>query len=314
MLGRLGADRLRQQGRDWRAFPTADPRSAHYFSTTGHAIAPQFWEYWRGHGLDLGDPGISERELLALFGFPLSEPAMETNEAGDTVLTQWFERARFEHHPRNPAPYTTLLGLLGNEVRAHTPRQVTNAAIGAASVGGDRLVWAEGNGEPSPRVTRFGIRNLRTGMQSWLPAGDVDRGAPTTDGTTVVWTEWGPGPNRRIMGHDLDSGRTFTIAGTQGYYGVVAEEDGAVVGFALGYTERWQASYHFFLKEMCVAPARQRSGIGTALMEALAHDIAVRRLRSYICSPRVTARPPRSTPDVDGISGTKTIMMAKYLH
>lgn len=119
LLGRLGDDRLRQQGRDWQTFPKADPSAPHYFAQTGHAIAHEpFWQYWRAHGLDLGDRGISERESLALFGFPISEPAMETNESGDTVLTQWFERARFEYHPNNPDPYKVLLGLLGNEVRA----------------------------------------------------------------------------------------------------------------------------------------------------------------------------------------------------
>jgi hypothetical protein len=115
LLGRLGAQRLQQLGRDWTSLPKADPGAPHHFAATGHAIAPQFWDYWRGHGLELGDPGMSERESLALFGYPLSEPAMETNAAGDTVLTQWFERARFEYHPNNRDPFKVLLGLLGSE-------------------------------------------------------------------------------------------------------------------------------------------------------------------------------------------------------
>ena len=41
---------------------------------------------------------------------------MEKNQAGHTVLTQWFERARFEWHPNNPEPFKVLLGLLGNEI------------------------------------------------------------------------------------------------------------------------------------------------------------------------------------------------------
>ena len=41
---------------------------------------------------------------------------METNTSGDRVLTQWFERARFEWHPDQPAEFRVLLGLLGNEV------------------------------------------------------------------------------------------------------------------------------------------------------------------------------------------------------
>jgi hypothetical protein len=42
---------------------------------------------------------------------------METNSNGDPVLTQWFERGRFEWYPNNPQGFRVLLGLLGNEMR-----------------------------------------------------------------------------------------------------------------------------------------------------------------------------------------------------
>jgi len=116
LAGRLGDDRLRQLGRDWQRFPRAQPDTPHYFEQTGHAIAPQFWPVWSGRGLDLGDRGISERESMAFWGLPLSEAQMETNSSGHTVLTQWFERARFEYHPNNNEPYKVLLGLLAYEV------------------------------------------------------------------------------------------------------------------------------------------------------------------------------------------------------
>src|SRR5690606_30468916 len=118
LLGRLGNEVLLAMGEDWLTFPKADPSAANYMEATGHAIAPEFIEYWSSHGLDLGDEGISFRESLALFGYPISEPQMETNSSGDTVLTQWFERARFELHPDNPEGQQVLLGLLGNEVLA----------------------------------------------------------------------------------------------------------------------------------------------------------------------------------------------------
>ncbi len=125
LLGRLGDDRLRQQGRDWQTFPKAQPSAAHYFAQSGHAIENvPFWTYWSTHGLEFdGRQGKSEAESLALFGLPISEPAMETNASGANVLTQWFERARLEYHPNNPDPFKVLLGLLGNEVRggASTP-------------------------------------------------------------------------------------------------------------------------------------------------------------------------------------------------
>src|SRR5262245_25284961 len=118
-LGRLGADVLARQGRDWTAFGKADPSAAHYFSQTGHAIAPQFWSYWASHGLEFdGQPGKSFAESLALFGMPLSEATMETNPTnGQQYLTQHFERASFEYHPENTGmPYDVLLALLGREL------------------------------------------------------------------------------------------------------------------------------------------------------------------------------------------------------
>jgi hypothetical protein len=122
LLGRLGDDRLRQLGIDWQTLPKVDSSAPHYFATSGHAIAhAPFWRYWSTHGLELGDRGVSERESLALFGLPIGEPQIETNMSGDTVLTQWFERARFEDHGAKGV----LLGLLGNETttarRAEAP-------------------------------------------------------------------------------------------------------------------------------------------------------------------------------------------------
>jgi hypothetical protein len=118
LLGRLGVEVLAQQGRDYRAFPKASPAAPHYVAETGQEIAPEFWDYWRSHGLDFGDPGVSAAESLALFGYPISPAGLETNADGDTVLTQWYERARFEYHPGKPLPDTVLLGRLSAETLA----------------------------------------------------------------------------------------------------------------------------------------------------------------------------------------------------
>ena len=118
LLGRLGDELLRRQGRDWRMFPKGQPKAGcQYFEITAHTLCEPFLGYWRTHGLEFdGRPGKSYDESLALFGLPLSEPAIETNSSGFTVLTQWFERARFEYVPENPDPYKVLLGRLGAEV------------------------------------------------------------------------------------------------------------------------------------------------------------------------------------------------------
>lgn len=120
LLGRLGVQILELNDRDWQSFPKMDPTDPNYFPETGFAVAPEFWDYWSNHGLEYGDEGFSLRESLLLFGYPISEPQMETNPDGDTVLTQWFERARFEYHPDNPAEFQVLLGRLGAEYIALT--------------------------------------------------------------------------------------------------------------------------------------------------------------------------------------------------
>ncbi len=126
LLGRLGDDRLKQQRRNWQDFGAAKPESGClFFRETGHNICDLetgvgFKTYWSGHGLQ--DPKLDAfQRSLALFGLPLSELTVETNAAGDTVITQWFERARFEYHLNNPRQSRVLLGLLGNETRTPPP-------------------------------------------------------------------------------------------------------------------------------------------------------------------------------------------------
>jgi hypothetical protein len=119
-LSRLGDLLLLAQGRQWLTFPKADPSDPHYFEVTGQAIDPRFFSYWSGHGLEFGDPGVTFRESLALFGYPISPVMLETNSDGDTVPTQYFERAVFEWHADNPAPWKVLLRRIGVEVLAGT--------------------------------------------------------------------------------------------------------------------------------------------------------------------------------------------------
>ena len=83
--------------------PTTDP---YWFPETGHYLSGRFRQYWE------------ERGGLFVFGFPLTETYYEVSTDGNTYLTQYFERARFEYHPENAAPYDVLLTLVGNEVTA----------------------------------------------------------------------------------------------------------------------------------------------------------------------------------------------------
>jgi hypothetical protein len=121
LLGRLGVDRLTQQGRDWFTFPRSEPQQGcRFFAETGHNACGEILAAWRASGLELdGRPGTTEAESLALFGLPLSDPQPELIE-GREYTVQWFERARFELHPENQPPFNVLLGLLGNEIRSAT--------------------------------------------------------------------------------------------------------------------------------------------------------------------------------------------------
>src|SRR6266540_4210441 len=121
LLGRLGADRLAQQGRDPFTFPkSGEQPGCRFFPETGHNACGDILAAWRASGLEIdGVAGKNEGENLALFGLPLSDVQTEQLEGKDYQV-QWFERARFELHPENQPPYNVLLGLLGNEIRANT--------------------------------------------------------------------------------------------------------------------------------------------------------------------------------------------------
>ena len=123
LLGRLGAEILMLSGINPDTIPNAAPEpNCVWFEETAHNVCNQgnglgFLNYWSTHGLEFdGAAGTSRDESVALFGYPLNEPQMETNSSGDTVLTQWFERARFEWHPDNPDEFKVLLGRLGAEL------------------------------------------------------------------------------------------------------------------------------------------------------------------------------------------------------
>jgi heat shock protein HslJ len=134
LLGRIGFDRLVQQGRDWQSFPKANPSDGNaagcrFFSETSHTVCGAFWEAFRSYGLGFANtPGISYAESLALFGLPLSQPITEQID-GKEYTVQWFERARFELHPENQPPFNVLFGRLGAEVNGNGGNGSAGAAL-----------------------------------------------------------------------------------------------------------------------------------------------------------------------------------------
>lgn len=119
LIGRLGADRLAQQGYAWQAVPAeAAQEGCRFFAETGRNVCGDILAAWRANGLELdGRRGFNENENLALFGLPLTGLITEQLSDGREYQVQYFERARFELHPENAPPFNVLLGLLGREVR-----------------------------------------------------------------------------------------------------------------------------------------------------------------------------------------------------
>lgn len=118
LLGRLGFEAAERagllDGEPFQRRSTGDITPSHCtsFAETGHLLCMEFLGFWMSRGLELGDEGVSFRESLALFGYPISEPFIDP-ETGAVV--QYFERAVFELHPDNPEPYQVLLRHLGRE-------------------------------------------------------------------------------------------------------------------------------------------------------------------------------------------------------
>ncbi len=106
LLGQFGRRvLLARTGRD--AAPPAQPLDGQvYFPETGHNVGDGFLRYWQDNG------------GLAQFGYPLTEVFEEQLEDGNRYQVQYFERARFEYHPENAAPFDILLGQFGRQILA----------------------------------------------------------------------------------------------------------------------------------------------------------------------------------------------------
>jgi hypothetical protein len=76
-----------------------------YFPESGHNLGGLFREYWEQYG------------GLFIYGVPMSEEFTETSKIdGKPYKVQYFERARFEHHPENTGKSQVLLGHLGRQL------------------------------------------------------------------------------------------------------------------------------------------------------------------------------------------------------
>lgn len=145
LIGRLGDDRLVQEGQAWETYPKSTPQAdCRFFPETGHNACGAILRAWRSLGIELdGRPGTSEAESLALIGLPLTGPRTMTLGDGRQYTVQWFERARLEIHSEFAPPNDVLFGLLGNEVQAIQARvwEPDNAVRFTPSDGSERLLF-----------------------------------------------------------------------------------------------------------------------------------------------------------------------------
>ena len=81
--------------------------------------------------------------------------------------------------------------------------------------------------------------------------------------------------------------RLAEILGTPGSLGLLARADESNLAFVLGFFETYNDGRDFYLKEMCVAPSRQRQGLGTALLAELERRLALSGARKvYLLTAR----------------------------
>ncbi len=101
-----------------------------YFAETSQNVCAPFLAAWRSRALDLGQPGVTDAERIALLGAPITRARRELLADGRTVTVQWFARARLEDHGAGGIQFA----MLGREALPPPPPTLGNGA--AAYPGG----------------------------------------------------------------------------------------------------------------------------------------------------------------------------------
>jgi plastocyanin len=102
LLSLLGNSYYKQKYPNGAPNQKASTTNARKFNETGKTLGGRFRQYWEANG------GLAQQ------GFPISDEFQEKSELdGKTYTVQYFERAVFEMHPENKAPFDVLLSQLG---------------------------------------------------------------------------------------------------------------------------------------------------------------------------------------------------------
>ena len=136
-----------QASRTPEASHTPGASDSRVFAPTGQRVSGQFLHYWDTRG------GLTQQ------GYPISAPLQEKSDLnGQTYTVQYFERAVFEQHPENAAPFNVLLAQLGTfryrqRYPQGAPSQVANTSAGSVlfretnhRLGGAFLTYWQGHG------------------------------------------------------------------------------------------------------------------------------------------------------------------------
>jgi hypothetical protein len=136
-----------------------------YFEETQQAIAPEFADYWQANG------GIER------FGYPISRPVVL-----DGYVSQFFQRAVFEHHPENEGTTSeVLLRLLGNEF---TQDRLFDKAD-AQNLSPDRYYFAETEHSLGGAFLRFWRETGGLAVYGYPISEEISEVSPT-DGQTYT--------------------------------------------------------------------------------------------------------------------------------
>jgi hypothetical protein len=184
------------------------------FTETGKRVGGRFLEYWQSHG------GLAQQ------GLPISDEFNEKSDLdGKTYKVQYFERAVFELHTENQAPYDVLLSQLGtfrykakytNPQNAPTPG--TGPYTGPAARAGHDLVYDD-------------VRKIVL----MLNAGDV---AGETEGSPTRLWAW-DGHAWKVLSSDGPPIRSLGGAAFDARRGVLVMHGGVTNNFNYGDTWEW---------------------------------------------------------------------------
>ncbi|MEO8286817.1 MAG: hypothetical protein ABI670_10325 [Chloroflexota bacterium] len=146
--------------------------SCQTFKETGKTICGTFLTYWQKNG------GLAQQ------GFPISETMQETSDTdGKIYSVQYFERAVFELHPENKAPYDVLLSLLG--VFEYQKRYVGLNAPGQRASTDNPLLFKETGKTIGGSFRTYWERNGGLAQQG-LPISDEFQEVSALDGKTYT--------------------------------------------------------------------------------------------------------------------------------